>query len=125
MVNQKLVLRLLEKRGHHTTLAANGLEVLDLLGTKRFDVVLMDVQMPVMDGVEAVMEIRRREVGTARHVPVYAVTANAMKGDREHYLASGMDGYLSQTAAAGGAGQAAARAGGAEDDGAHRVGVRD
>jgi two-component system sensor histidine kinase/response regulator len=96
MVNQKLVLRLLEKRGHHTTLAANGLEVLDLLGTKRFDVVLMDVQMPVIDGVEAVMEIRRREVGTARHVPVYAVTANAMKGDREHYLASGMDGYLAK-----------------------------
>jgi two-component system sensor histidine kinase/response regulator len=96
LVNQKLVLRLLEKRGHHTTLAANGLEVLDLLGTKRFDVVLMDVQMPVMDGVEAVMEIRRRELGTARHVPVYAVTANAMKGDREHYLASGMDGYLAK-----------------------------
>ncbi len=96
LVNQKLVLRLLEKRGHRTTLAANGLEVLEVLKKKQFDVVLMDVQMPVMDGVEAVLEIRRREIGTGQHLPVYAVTANAMKGDREHYLSSGMDGYLAK-----------------------------
>jgi len=95
-VNQMLALRLLEKRGHRTTLAVNGLEVLDLLQNRTFDLILMDVQMPLMDGVEATMEIRRREIATGRHVPIYAVTANAMKGDREHYLDTGMDGYLAK-----------------------------
>jgi signal transduction histidine kinase/DNA-binding response OmpR family regulator len=95
-VNQKLALRLLEKRGHRVVVVGNGQEALRALAEKPFDVVLRDVQMPVIDGVEAVMEIRRREVGTARHVPVYAVTANAMKGDRERYMASGMDGYLAK-----------------------------
>jgi two-component system sensor histidine kinase/response regulator len=95
-VNQKLALRLLEKRGHHATLAANGLEVLELLERRSFDLVLMDVQMPLMDGVEASYEIRRREVLTGEHLPIYAVTANAMKGDREKYIAGGMDGYLAK-----------------------------
>jgi two-component system sensor histidine kinase/response regulator len=95
-VNQKLALRLLEKRGHRGTLATNGLEVLALLESKTFDLILMDVQMPVMDGVETTISIRRQELETGVHVPIYAVTANAMKGDREHYLEHGMDGYLAK-----------------------------
>jgi signal transduction histidine kinase/ActR/RegA family two-component response regulator len=95
-VNQKLALRLLERRGHRATLAANGLEVLKLLETLAFDCILMDVQMPLMDGVEAARHIRQREQHTGEHLPIYAVTANAMKGDRERYLASGMDGYLAK-----------------------------
>jgi signal transduction histidine kinase/CheY-like chemotaxis protein len=95
-VNQKLALRLLEKRGHHATMAVNGLEVLALLKEQTFDLVLMDVQMPMMDGVETTIAIRRRELKTGAHLPIYAVTANAMKGDRELYLQSGMDGYLAK-----------------------------
>jgi len=96
LVNQKLALRLLEKRGHRATLAASGLEVLELLETQVFDCILMDVQMPHMDGVEAALAIRQQEQHTGAHLPIYAVTANAMKGDRERYLASGMDGYLAK-----------------------------
>jgi len=95
-INVKVASRLLEKRGHKVTLAANGHEVLALLETQTFDLILMDVQMPVMSGVDATIEIRRREQKTAHHVPIYAVTANAMKGDRERYVSSGMDGYLSK-----------------------------
>jgi signal transduction histidine kinase/CheY-like chemotaxis protein len=95
-VNRKLVRRLLEKRGHQVTLAADGTEVLALLQTQTFDLILMDVQMPVMDGVEATLVIRERERETGLHVPIYAVTANAMKGDREQYMASGMDGYIAK-----------------------------
>jgi len=96
LVNQKVASRLLEKRGHKVTLAANGHEVLVLLETQTFDLILMDVQMPVMSGVDATIEIRLRELKTGHHVPIYAVTANAMKGDRERYVSSGMDGYLSK-----------------------------
>jgi two-component system, sensor histidine kinase and response regulator len=95
-INQKVASRLLEKRGHQVTLAVNGQEVLALLDTHAFDLILMDVQMPVMSGVDATIEIRRRELKTGHHVPIYAVTANAMKGDRERYVSSGMDGYLSK-----------------------------
>jgi two-component system sensor histidine kinase/response regulator len=95
-INQKVASRLLEKRGHKVTSAANGHEVLTLLETHTFDLILMDVQMPVMSGVDATIEIRRRELKTGHHVLIYAVTANAMKGDRERYLSSGMDGYLSK-----------------------------
>lgn len=95
-VNQKLAVRLLEKRGHRATLAANGHEVLEHLAQHSFDCILMDVQMPGMDGVEATAEIRQRESKSGQHVPIYAVTANAMKGDREMYLASGMDGYVAK-----------------------------
>jgi signal transduction histidine kinase/DNA-binding response OmpR family regulator len=95
-VNQKLALRLLEKRGHRITLAVNGLEVIACLEHKTFDLILMDVQMPILDGVDTTIAIRRRESGNGEHVPIYAMTANAMKGDREHYLDSGMDGYLAK-----------------------------
>lgn len=96
LVNQKLALRLLQKRGHTVTVAKNGMEVLALLELRSFDLILMDVQMPVLDGVEAALEIRRHEQTTGLHIPIFAVTANAMKGDRERYLASGMDGYLAK-----------------------------
>jgi two-component system, sensor histidine kinase and response regulator len=95
-INQRVALRLLEKRGHKATLAANGREVLALLETQAFDLILMDVQMPVMSGVDATVEIRQREQKIGHHVPIYAMTANAMKGDRERYVSSGMDGYLTK-----------------------------
>jgi two-component system, sensor histidine kinase and response regulator len=96
VINQKVASRLLEKRGHKVTIATNGHEVLTMLETQTFDLILMDVQMPVMSGVDATIEIRRRELKTGHHVRIYAVTANAMKGDRERYVSSGMDGYLSK-----------------------------
>jgi signal transduction histidine kinase/DNA-binding response OmpR family regulator len=95
-VNQRLAIRLLEKRGHRVQLAVDGIQVLALLERHHFDLILMDVQMPLMDGVEATLAIRRHEQETGGHIPIYAVTANAMKGDREHYLAVGMDGYLAK-----------------------------
>jgi CheY-like chemotaxis protein len=95
-INQRVASGMLEKRGHRVTLAVNGQEVLDLLETQAFDLILMDVQMPVISGVDATIEIRRREQKTRHHVPIYALTANAMKGDRERYVSSGMDGYLSK-----------------------------
>lgn len=95
-VNQKLVVRLLEKRGHATTVAANGQEALDILARTSFDLVLMDVQMPVMDGIEATLMIRKLEEGTMHHQQVVALTAHAMKGDQERCLTAGMDGYLAK-----------------------------
>jgi two-component system sensor histidine kinase/response regulator len=98
-VNQKLAIRILEKAGHNVTLAANGREVLKALEQARppdFDVVLMDIQMPEMDGVEAAAAIRDGEKFSRRHLPIIAMTANAMRGDRERYLDGGMDGYISK-----------------------------
>ena len=95
-INQKVALRLLEKHGYLPTLAGNGHQVLELLQTESFDLILMDVQMPLMSGVDATMEIRRREQVSGHHVPIYAMTANAMKGDRERYISIGMDGYLAK-----------------------------
>jgi signal transduction histidine kinase len=95
-VNQKIAVRLLEKRGHHTVLASNGKEALEALAQGSFDLVLMDVHMPDMDGIEATMAIREKEKTTGLHQPVIAMTALAMKGDRERCLAAGMDGYLSK-----------------------------
>lgn len=95
-VNQKLAVRLLEKRGHSVVVAGNGREALENLAREAFDVVLMDVQMPEMDGFEATRRIRERERGTGNHVPIVAMTAHAMKGDRERCLAEGMDGYISK-----------------------------
>jgi CheY-like chemotaxis protein len=95
-VNQKLATRLLEKRGHHVTLANNGKEALAALAGGSFDLVFMDVQMPEMDGLQATMAIREQEKLTGGHQPIIAMTALAMKGDRERCLAAGTDGYLSK-----------------------------
>ncbi len=95
-INQRLTVRMLEKRGYHVTVANNGREALDDLRGSPFDVVLMDVQMPELDGLEACRLIRESEKGTGCHVPVIAMTAHAMKGDRERCLESGMDGYVSK-----------------------------
>jgi CheY-like chemotaxis protein len=95
-VNQKLGVRLLEKRGHSVVVVSTGTEALRQLGENRFDAVLMDVQMPEMDGLEATRSIRQREAETGGHVPIIAMTAHAMKGDRERCLAIGMDAYISK-----------------------------
>ncbi|MGC2398930.1 MAG: response regulator [Acidobacteriaceae bacterium] len=95
-VNQKVASRLLEKRGHTVTVAATGVKALELLGLRPFDLVLMDMQMPEMDGVEATMAIRQREKTSGAHIPIIAMTANAMVGDRENCLQAGMDDYLSK-----------------------------
>ncbi len=96
LINQKLVLRLLEKRGYNTVLAANGREALEQAKRETFDLVLMDVQMPVMDGIEAIRSIRAMEVASGAHLPIIAMTAHAMKGDEERCLAAGADGYISK-----------------------------
>ena len=98
-VNQQLAGRLLEKRGHTVVIAPNGrvaLEKLEKTNFPGFDVVLMDVQMPEVGGYEATAAIREREKATGDHLPIIAMTAYAMKGDRERCLASGMDGYVSK-----------------------------
>jgi signal transduction histidine kinase/DNA-binding response OmpR family regulator len=95
-VNQLLASRLLEKRGHSVLVAANGLEALEALEKENFDLVFMDVQMPVMDGFEATAAIRKKEGPSGVRLPVVALTAHAMKGDREKCLAGGMDGYLTK-----------------------------
>jgi signal transduction histidine kinase/DNA-binding response OmpR family regulator len=95
-VNRLLATRLLEKRGHRVIIATNGREAVEALDRAGFDLVLMDVQMPEMDGLEATAAIRKKEVGTGVHQTVVALTAHAMKGDRERCLAAGMDGYLSK-----------------------------
>lgn len=94
LINQKLAIGLLEKWGHRVTVANNGLEALELSGLGNFDLVLMDVQMPELDGLDATRAIRRREQLTGVHLPIIAMTAHAMKGDRERCLESGMDDYL-------------------------------
>ncbi|HXA86865.1 MAG TPA: response regulator [Candidatus Dormibacteraeota bacterium] len=93
-VNLKLVSRILENRGHSVTLAHNGREVLAALAQERFDVVLMDVQMPEIDGFEATAELRKRELASGGHTPIVALTAHAMKGDRERCINAGMDEYI-------------------------------
>jgi two-component system, sensor histidine kinase and response regulator len=95
-VNQKLAVRLLEKYGHTVTVAGNGREALAALEREPFDVVLMDVQMPELDGYETTAIIREREQATGKHLPIIATTAHAMKGDRERCLAAGMDRYVSK-----------------------------
>jgi two-component system, sensor histidine kinase and response regulator len=95
-VNQMLAVRILEKAGHRVVVAENGREGLEALAGQSFDVVLMDVQMPEMDGFEAAMTIRARERENGAHVPIVAMTAYAMTGDRERCLTAGMDGYISK-----------------------------
>ncbi len=96
MVNQRIALKTLEKFGWTVHAVANGKEVLDALTKQSFDVVLMDDQMPELTGIEATQAIRREEKQTGMHMPIIAMTANAMTGDREKYLAAGMDGYVSK-----------------------------
>ena len=95
-VNQKLALRLLEKMGHHVVLAVNGKEAIEMLRLRSFDLVLMDIQMPVLGGVEATRKIRKEEQSSGGHIPIIAMTAHAMAGDAEKYLLAGMDGYVSK-----------------------------
>jgi PAS domain S-box-containing protein len=98
-VNQQLAVRLLEKQGHTVAVAGNGREALEALEKAApcgFDVVLMDVQMPEMDGVEATAAIRQKEKATGKHLPIVAITAHALKGDRERCLAAGMDDYVAK-----------------------------
>ncbi|HKS96188.1 MAG TPA: response regulator [Terriglobia bacterium] len=95
-VNQVLARRVLEKRGHKVTVAANGREAVEVVDRQAFDVVLMDVQMPEMDGFEATSIIREKEKKTHAHLPIVAMTAHAMQGDRERCLAAGMDAYVSK-----------------------------
>jgi signal transduction histidine kinase/CheY-like chemotaxis protein len=96
VVNQRLAARLLEKKGHRVEIVANGREAIDALEKETFDLVLMDVQMPEMDGLEATRIIREREAGTGRHLPVVALTAHALKRDEERCIAAGMDGHLTK-----------------------------
>jgi CheY-like chemotaxis protein len=95
-INQRLAVRLIEKRGHTLVVASNGREALAALGSGSFDVVLMDLQMPEMNGFEATAAIRDQEKQSGKHLPIVAMTANAMVGDRERCLAAGMDGYIAK-----------------------------
>ena len=96
LVNQRLGMRLLEKRGHSVVVAGNGRETLTAFERGGFDLILMDLQMPEMDGFEATTAIREWEKASGNRVPIVALTAHAMKGDREKCLAAGMDGYLTK-----------------------------
>jgi len=95
-VNQLVAARILEKLGHRVTIVTNGREAVSAAQSGKFDVIAMDVQMPGMDGLKAAAEIRRWERGTGTHIPIIAMTAHAMKGDRERCLDAGMDGYTSK-----------------------------
>ncbi|HEY9140692.1 MAG TPA: response regulator [Bryobacteraceae bacterium] len=96
LVNQKLIRRLLEKRGHSVCLASNGVEALARLAGERFDMLFLDLQMPELDGMETCKRIRAAEKESGLHLPIVALTAHAMSSDREKCLQAGMDGYLSK-----------------------------
>jgi two-component system, sensor histidine kinase and response regulator len=96
LVNQKIVVRILEKHGHVVVVAANGKEAVEAYGSSPFDLILMDIQMPVLDGFEATRLIRQQEEENRGHIAIVAMTAHAMKGDREKCLAAGMDDYISK-----------------------------
>jgi len=94
LVNQRYASRLLEKQGHSVTIAENGRKAIDIYKAQSVDLILMDIQMPGMDGFEATAEIRAHERETKQHTPIIAMTAHAMNGDRERCLDAGMDGYI-------------------------------
>ena len=96
LVNQKLASRLLENQGHMVVVAADGAQALGTLEKQNFDLILMDAQMPVMDGFECTAAIRRLEQNTRAHIPIIAMTAHAMLGDRQRCLQAGMDGYIAK-----------------------------
>jgi CheY-like chemotaxis protein len=100
IVNQRVALRILEKAGHVVAIAENGKAALRMLAEQTFDLILMDVQMPEMGGFEATALIRQKEERTGRHIPIVAMTAHAMAGDRERCLDAGMDDYLAKPVAA-------------------------
>jgi CheY-like chemotaxis protein len=95
-INQKIAMRLLEGEGHRVVASENGKQGVERFREGGFDLILMDVQMPEMDGWEATRAIREIEAGSGRHIPILAMTAHAMKGDREKCLEAGMDGYVSK-----------------------------
>jgi PAS domain S-box len=95
-VNQMVLARMLKEIGHSVTIAGNGKEALSILKDSAFDIILMDIQMPEMDGIQATESIRFMEKGTNSHIPIIALTAYALKGDREKFLSIGMDGYISK-----------------------------
>jgi CheY-like chemotaxis protein/HPt (histidine-containing phosphotransfer) domain-containing protein len=95
-VNRRVAMYMLAKAGHSVFAVANGRDAITALANERFDLVLMDVQMPEMDGLEATSAIRAKERQTGEHIPIVAMTAHAMKGDRERCLQEGMDGYVSK-----------------------------
>ena len=96
VVNQRLAVKVLNKRGYRVVVAGNGKEAVAAFEREPFDAILMDVQMPEMDGFEATAVIREKEKETGSHIPIIAMTAHAMKGDREKFLEVGMDSYLSK-----------------------------
>jgi CheY-like chemotaxis protein len=95
-VNRRLAAKLLENRGHEVHTACDGRSAVEMAGSERFDVILMDIQMPGIDGFQATAAIRERERSTRGHVRILALTAHAMKGDRERCLEAGMDGYVAK-----------------------------
>jgi CheY-like chemotaxis protein len=96
IVNQRLIQRMLEKKGHQVSVVGDGRQAIRALEPGRFDLILMDVQMPDVDGLDATRSIRAAEKSGDAHIPIVALTAHAMKGDQEKCLAAGMDAYLSK-----------------------------
>ena len=96
MINQIVIKRMLLEAGHIVEVVNNGEEVLESVAKKDFDIILMDIQMPKMDGVEAARKVRRREKGTGKYTPIVALTAYALEGDKEKYISLGMDEYISK-----------------------------
>ena len=95
-INQRLVIRLLEKLGHTVVVVNNGREAVEAHKAQRFDLVLTDIQMPEMGGIEATAHIREQERFSGSHTPIIAVTANGLNDDRKRCLAAGMDGYVTK-----------------------------
>ena len=95
-MNRLVAVRMLEKQGHSVAVACDGRQAVDALARERFDLALLDVQMPELDGFEVAAAVRVREQETGEHLPLVALTAHAMQGDRERCLAAGMDGYVAK-----------------------------